>query len=388
MFAESERLLDRALKVIPNGTQTFSKSRTNYPVGVSPFYAKRASGSKLWDADGNKFIDFVSSLTPIILGYSDPYVDAAVLEQLEEGVIFSLPHKIEIEVSEMLVDTIPCAEMVRFGKNGSDVTTGAIRLARAYTGREHVAQCGYHGWHDWSMANTPRNLGIPQAVKDLTHVFKYNDIQSLERLFDERPNQFACVIMEPMNRDYPQNDFLHKCKALAHKNNALFILDEIITGFRFAVGGAQEYFNIRPDLATFGKAIANGYPLSAIVGNKEYMNYFDKVHFSFTNAGECLSLAAAKASLTKIKELDVPRYLKDLGKDIPGTGHPAWRHLEISDKTLFMQEMHKRGILCLGTVNLNYSHTLEDVDYLIQALKEWEGGELECQPLSTNFKIR
>ena len=389
MFSESESLLDRALKVIPNGTQTFSKSHTCYPRGVSPFYADKASGAHLVDVDGNGYIDFTSGLTAIILGYNDADITAAITEQaLFSGVIFSLPHKLEIEVSEMLVDMIPCAEMVRFGKNGSDTTTGAVRLARAYTGRDHVLMCGYHGWHDWSMANTPRNLGIPQAVKDLTHIFKYNDIQGLERLFDERPNQYACVIMEPMNREFPQDNFLQKCRDLAHKNNALFILDETITGFRFAVGGAQEYFGVTPDIATFGKAIANGYSLSAVVGKREYMEYFNKVHFSFTNAGECLSLAAAKACLTKIKELNVPKYLRELGKDIPGSGHPAWRHIDISNKTLFMQEMHKRGLLCLGTVNLNYSHTEEDVAKLIQALGEWEGAELECQPLPQGFKIR
>ena len=388
MFSESESLLDRALKVIPNGTQTFSKSHTCYPRGVSPFYAEYANGVTLHDVDGNKFTDFTSGLTAIILGYNDADVQQAVAEQICKGVIYTLPHKLEIEVAEMLVDMIPCAEMVRFGKNGSDTTTGAIRLARAYTGRDHIAHCGYHGFHDWSMANTPRNLGIPQAVKDLTHIFKYNDIQSLEKLFDERPNQYAAVIMEPMNREFPQDNFLQKCRDLAHKNNALFILDETITGFRFAVGGAQEYFGVTPDLATFGKAIANGYPLSAVVGKREYMDYFNKIHFSFTNAGECLSLAAAKACLTKIKELNVPKYLRELGKDIPGSGHPAWRHLDISNKTLFMQEMHKRGLLCLGTVNLNYAHTEEDVAKLIQALGEWEDGTLECMPLDAAFKIR
>ena len=148
MFSESESLLDRALKVIPNGTQTFSKSHTCYPRGVSPFYAKRGYGAMLWDVDDNKYIDFTSGLTAIILGYQDDDVDRAVEEQWMEGVIYTLPHKIEIEVSEMLVDMIPCAEMVRFGKNGSDTTTGAIRLARAYTGRDHIAHCGYHGWHD------------------------------------------------------------------------------------------------------------------------------------------------------------------------------------------------------------------------------------------------
>jgi glutamate-1-semialdehyde 2,1-aminomutase len=389
MYRESERLLERALKVIPNGTQTFSKSRTCYPAGVSPFYAEVAHGSHLQDVDGNTFIDFTSGLTAVILGYFDKDVTKAVTNQLlDSGVIFSLPHKLEIEVSEMLVDMIPSAEMVRFGKNGSDTTTGAVRLARAYTGRDHVAMCGYHGWHDWSNGMSGRNLGVPQAVKDLTHVFQYNDIDSLHRLFKDRPGQYACVIMEPMNRHWPQDDFLSKVKDLAHANGALFIMDETITGFRFSIGGAQQLFGVTPDLSTFGKGIANGYPLSALVGREEVMQTLNNVHFSFTNAGECLSLAAAKATLKKIKEENVPGYLVGLGLSIPGDGHPAWRHLNIGNKTLFMQEMHKRGILCLGTVNLNYAHTQEDVDKLIQALNEWEGAELECEPLQTGFKIR
>jgi glutamate-1-semialdehyde aminotransferase len=191
-----------------------------------------------------------------------------------------------------------------------------------------------------------------------------------------------------MNREFPQDNFLQKCRDLAHKNNALFILDETITGFRFAVGGAQEYFGVTPDLATFGKAIANGYPLSAVVGKREYMDYFNKIHFSFTNAGECLSLAAAKACLTKIKELNVPKYLAELGADVPGSGHPCWRHLDIPDKTLFAQEMHKMGFLCLGTVNLSYAHKMEHIIKFNYALEEWSGGVLECEPLQEGFKIR
>lgn len=390
MFAESERLLKQALKVIPNGTQTFSKSRTCLPAGVSPFYAARADGSRLWDVDGNEFLDFVNALTPIILGYNDPDVNRAIKEQVDNGVIFSLPHLLEIEVAEMIRDLVPCAEMVRFGKNGSDATTGAIRLARAYTGRDRIAVCNghYHGWHDWSIGISGRNLGVPQAVKDLTHTFEYNDIDSLHRLFKDRPNQYAAVIMEPMNRTWPLGDFLHEVRDLAHQNGALFILDEVITGFRFAVGGAQEYFGVTPDLACFGKAIANGYPLSVIAGKAEIMRRMEDIHYSFTYAGECLSLAAAKATLTKIRGENVPAYLAALGQGIPGTGHPAWRHLKIGNKTLFLQEMHKRGILCLGTVNLSYAHTLTDVARLVKALGEWESGVLECEPLKPLFRIR
>jgi glutamate-1-semialdehyde 2,1-aminomutase len=167
----------------------------------------------------------------------------------------------------------------------------------------------------------------------------------------------------------------------------LFILDEVITGFRMSIGGAQEYFDVTPDLCSLGKAIANGYPLSALVGKAEIMNHISNVHYSFTNAGECLSLAAAKATLNKIRQENVPKYLLWLGRSIYGKGHPVWKHLDICNKTLFMQEMHRRGILCLGTVNLNYAHTPEDVEKLKQALSEWEGGVLECEPLKP-FSIR
>jgi len=392
MFTRSEELLKRALKVIPNGTQTFSKSQTCLPYGVSPFYASKAEGARMWDVDGNEYIDFTSALTAIILGYNDSDVNAAVKQQVDNGVIFSLPHELEIRVSEMICDMVPCAEMVRFGKNGSDVTTGAIRLARAYTGRDHIAVCGYHGWHDWYIGVTGRNQGIPQATKDLTHVFQYNDIDSLHRILNARPNQFACVIMEPMNRVHPENDFLHKVKELAHKHGALFILDEVITGFRLAIGGAQEYFGVVPDLATFGKAVANGYPLSVLAGKEEVMRKINDTHYSFTYAGECVSLAAAEATLKKLKENDVPEYLAELGKIVPGTGHPAWRHLNFlnnENKTWFLQEIFKQGIFSLGTFNLNYAHTIKDVEKLGQVLSSIPlEGELQCEPLKPLFKIR
>ncbi len=389
-FEESERLLKRALRTIPNGTQTFSKSRTALPYGVSPFYASHADGPYIWDVDGNCYIDFVSALCPVILGYNDPDVTAAVVEQVRDGVLFSLPHELEIEVSETLVRLIPCAEMVRFGKNGSDATTGAIRAARSYTGRDHIAMCGYHGWHDWSMGNTPRNRGIPQAVRDLTHVFTYNDIGSLRRLFAERPHQYAAVIMEPMNREYPVDGFLHECRELAHQNGALFILDEVITGFRFGMGGAQELFGVTPDLACFGKAMANGYPLAAIVGRGDVMREFERVHYSYTNAGELVSLAAAKATLEKLERGDVASTLAALGAGIPGTGHPAWRHIPLTqdERPLFLQEMHKAGFLCLGTVNLTWAHEQEDVDGFVEVLGGWRGAMLECEPTSSVYRVR
>ena len=168
--------LARAEAVIPLGSQTFSKSRTALPIGASPLFIERGAGSHVWDVDGNEYIDFMSGLLAISLGYNDPDVNAAVRAQLEQGVIFSLPHPIETEVAERIVELVPCAELVRFGKNGSDATAGAIRVARAYTGRDRVAVCGYHGWQDWYIGSTTRDLGVPAATKALTHPFRYNDV--------------------------------------------------------------------------------------------------------------------------------------------------------------------------------------------------------------------
>ena len=346
-YKKSEQLLDRALKSIPLGSQTFSKSLTQYPRGVSPFFIEKGKGAKVWDVDGNKYIDFVNSLAAVTLGYCDKNVDEAVQKQMQNGVTFSLPHCLEMEVAEKLIDIIPCAEKVRFAKNGTDATSASIRIARAYTGKEHIAVCGYHGWQDWYIGSTTRDLGVPKAVKELTHKFEYNNIESLEKIFQER--ELACVIMEPMNAEYPQDNFLEKIKTLAHKNDALLIFDETITGFRYSLGGAQALFNVIPDLATFGKGMANGYPLSAVVGSNEIMQKVEDIFFSGTFGGETLSLAAANAVIDKYKKDNVPKYLNDLGNyllkklnqliikeglnDVFRTsGHPAWSFLQVNMK--------------------------------------------------------
>ena len=307
----SELLLKRALETTPLGSQTFSKSLTQYPRGVSPFFIKKGKGAEVWDVDGNEYIDFVNSLAAVTLGYCDADVDQAVQDQMQNGVTFSLPHTLEIELSEKLIDIIPCAEKVRFAKNGTDATSASIRIARAYTGKEHIAVCGYHGWQDWYIGSTSRDLGVPKAVKALTHKFEYNNIESLERIFQQ--NELACLIMEPMNVEYPQNNFLEKVKELVHNNNALLIFDETITGFRYSLGGAQELFNVIPDLATFGKGMANGYPLSAVVGSDKVMKKVEDIFFSGTFGGETLSLAAANAIIDKYKKVKVIKHFSEIG---------------------------------------------------------------------------
>lgn len=425
-YANSEALLIRAERIIPLGSQTFSKSRTQLPFGVSPYFVDRAKGSRLWDVDGNEYIDFVNALACVTLGYCDPDVDNAVRRQMESGVTFSLPHRLEMEVAEMLVEMIPCAEKVRFAKNGTDATSGAIRVARAYTGRDHVAVCGYHGWQDWYIGSTSRDLGVPRAVKELTHTFKYNEIASLQRVLDEHPGEFAAVILEPMNTAFPEDGFLEKVRDLTHRYGALLVLDETITGFRFSNGGAQQEFGVTPDLATFGKGIANGYPLSALVGKTEYMDIVEKIFFSGTFGGETLSLAAAKAVLTKLQREPVLDTLRlrgqkildgvnqliaelNLSRFLSISGHPTWSFLLFKDatpfsswdiKTLFMQEMFKRGIYTIGTHNLSYAHSDEDIARLLTCYRDVFGliGEsvsngtlkdrLECEPLAPLFKVR
>jgi glutamate-1-semialdehyde 2,1-aminomutase len=425
-YQRSEELLKRAQATIPLGSQTFSKSKTQYPYGVSPYFIKRGLGSHVWDVDNNEYIDFINSLCAITLGYNDPDVTEAVKQQLEEGIIFSLPHPIEMMVAEKIVEIVPCAEMVRFGKNGSDATSGAIRLARAFTGRDHVAVCGYHGWQDWYIGTTARNRGVPQVTRELTHTFTYNDLDSLAEIFKKWPDQIATVIMEPMNVVEPHEHFLSEVKELAHKNGALLIFDETITGFRFSNGGAQEYFGVTPDLATFGKGLANGYPLSAITGRADVMMLMEEIFFSFTFGGEALSLAAALATMTKLQNKPVIATITEQGKKVKQgvqqlidkhnlqqiislAGHPTWSFLLFQDtatysqwqmKTLFMQEVFKRGILSYGTHNMSYAHEDHDITRLLQVydevfpiLKDADENQaldryLECQPLEPLFKVR
>jgi glutamate-1-semialdehyde 2,1-aminomutase len=423
-YSSSEELLSRALKTIPLGTQTYSKSKTHYPLGVSPYFITKGKGSHVWDIDGNEYIDFVNALTAITLGYNDPDVNAAVLTQMEDGSIFSLPHPIEVRAAEKIVEMVPCAEMVRFGKNGSDATSAAVRLARAYTGRDRVARCGYHGWHDWYIGSTSKHRGIPKAVRDLTHSFTYNNLDSLHQLFQQYPEQIAAVILEPMNVVEPLPDFLENLKEITHRHGAILIFDETITGFRFAKGGAQEYFGVIPDLATFGKGLANGYPLSALVGRADIMKLMEEVFFSFTFGGETLSLAAALATMTKLQQEPVIETMKQQGqKVITGaktlierngishilsvSGHPVWSFLLFKDsspynsyqiKTLFLQEAFARGILTIGSHNLSYAHSDADVEQLLGVYDEVfailqdavDNGLLEqylrCEPLEPLFK--
>lgn len=425
-YRKSGEMLERAERTIPLGSQTFSKSRACLPVGAAPLFAARGDGGHLWDIDGNEYVDLIAGLACVTLGYRDPGVDAAVAEQLASGVIFSLPHRLEAEVAERIVSMVPAAEAVRFGKNGSDATAAAIRLARAHTGRDRIAVCGYHGWHDWYIGSTARDLGVPGAVRALTHTFYYNDIASLTGLLARHPGEFAAVIMEPMNAQWPQAEFLHDVQEAARDAGALFVLDEVITGFRFGRGGAQEVFGITPDLVTLGKGLANGYPLSAVAGRTDVMALMTEIFFSGTFGGDTVSLAAAGAVLDRIATTDVLLQLRTTGSELLESvgqviqdsgaagflsigGHPTWHVLSWKDsaqhtqwelRTLFLQEMMRRGILILSTHNLMAAHSDSDrtkavdtyrevLPFLVEADRAGSvRDQLECPVLEPLFRVR
>ena len=381
-FRISNQLYDRALRSIPLASQTFSKSAQNYVKGASPLFMERGAGAYVWDPDGNKYIDYVLGLMPIILGYRDRDVDRAIKNQVDKGILFSLPNELEITLAEELINIIPSAEMVRYGKNGSDVTSAAIRLARAYTNRDRIAICGYHGWHDWYIGTTSRNAGVPKDVRKLSTTFPFNDVGVLEHLLKSDPDGFAAVILEPEGIFEPQPGFLQSVRQLTDKYGVVLIFDEIITGFRVAMGGSQEKHQVIPDLSTFGKALGNGMPISAIVGRKEIMNLMTEIFFSGTFGGEVVSLAAALATLKKLRKLDAPtifqrvsaRIRSRVALAIERTGltevvslggvswwprlilHPQKKASQLLITSLLRQELLANGILIGSAFNFCIKH--------------------------------
>lgn len=376
-LTESDALYARATGLIPAHTQTLAKGPGQYVRGAAPKYLQRGRGARVWDVDGNEYVDLQMGIGPLSLGYAYGPVDDAIRSQLEDGITFSLMHPLEVEVAELVRDVVPNAEMVRYSKTGCDVTTAAIRLARAHTRREKVLCCGYHGWHDWYIAVTDRDAGIPRATAELTHTFQYNDIQSvLEGIDDDT----AAIILEPMVFEAPRPGFLEELRAICDRRGIVLVFDEMWTGFRLALGGAQEAFGVRGDLALFSKAVANGMPLSLLTGRGEIMRLLDKDVFFFTTfGGEALSLAAAKATIRELRAWDVPAHLARQGNKLRDgylalveknglsevtscVGYDArtmvtFRGPEaLLRKSLVQQEMLERGVLWGGFHNLSFSH--------------------------------
>jgi glutamate-1-semialdehyde 2,1-aminomutase len=392
-ISQSDSLYQRALKVQKPVTQTLAKGPGQFTNGVAPKYIVKGKGSHVWDADGNEYIDLNSAIGPISLGYAYPAVDEAIRRQLEDGITFSLMHPLEVELSELVQQVVPNAEAVKISKTGADVCSAAVRVARAFTGRDKIFCCGYHGWHDWYIGITSRNAGVPDAIQDLTYTFEYNDIESVKAALDE---SVAAIILEPFIFEAPKPGYLQQLAEVCKANGTLLIFDEMWTGFRVAVGGAQEYFDVKADLAVFSKACANGMPIALLTGRADVMELFNSEVFSYTTfGGEALSLAACIATINELRNKNVPHYLDAHGALLKNgynlaaieTGMDKYTRcvgfncrsmvtftaeagnaLEV--KTLMQQEMIKRGVLWAGFHNMCYSHTSEDIDYILLTYRD------------------
>ena len=402
-FEASNRLRPRYHALIPGGAHTYAKGDDQYPEGMAP-YIVRGAGCRVWDVDGNEFIEYGSGMRAVGLGHAFPPVIDAARRQLELGANFVRPSTIELECAEAFLACVP-ADMVKFSKDGSDATSGAIKLARAYTGRDHVAVCANHPFFsvdDWFMGSTGMPGGIPQSTRALTLKFNYNDLPSLEALFDRHPGQIAAIVLEAEKETPPAPGFFDGLRALCDRHGSVFILDEMITGFRWRLGGAQAYHGIRPDLSTFGKAMANGFSVAALAGRRELMRLGGQDHdrdrvflMSTTHGAETHGLAAAIATLDIYRSEPVIETLWQRGErlanglkaaaaaagvsdQVPILGQPCCLVFGSRDgnglpsqpfRTLLMQEIIRRGILATSLV-VNYSHREADIDRTIEAFGE------------------
>lgn len=373
--------MSRARKVLAYGGFDGVVQRPLYhgDDGVFPQFAVAAQGCELVDSCGQRYVDWTNGWGPVMLGYREPRVEAAIREQLAAGPTLSLMHPLEIEVAELIVELVPCAEMVAFGKNGSDVLNAAVRVARAATGRELVLQCGFHGFHEWYTCLHPEVRGIPAVFRELVRSFPYNDLAALEQLLASNSGRVAAIVMEPTARFLPAPGYLEGVRALASRHGCLLVFDEVITGFRVARGGAQELFGVVPDLACFSKGLANGMPISAIVGKREYMQFLPSTGFGMTFRGETLSLAAARATLRIVRDEPVCETLTRTGerlragferlcaeRGIPGKleGHPTRMSYAFAGagglswddvRKLFLQQCLIHGVMTGGMMTASYA---------------------------------
>ena len=394
----SQKLLERAKKVTPVASQTYSKSYRYYCEGTSPSFIDRGDGCFVWDVDNNKFIDFVCALGPIIVGYNNEQINKAVIKQLKKGISFSQPTKQTIELAEKLAEIIPAAEMVRFVKNGSDATSSAIKLARAYTGRDIIAVSGYHGMDDWYIISTDNNKGIPQELSKFTKSFKYNNLDSIRSLFNKYPNEIAGVILEPIQGNGPHPGYLKQLKEIVHSEGSLLIFDEVVSGFRYALGGASELYNVTPDLVTLGKAMGNGLPISAVAGKKEIIKLIESenVFVSTTFGGEALSIVGALETIkileqegtyekmnklgnmlkekleNLVEKFDLKEVVKIIGISphigVTFEGKGSLNYLDF--QSVFQETMISNHILTVGMTNISLAHSKKDINQYLEAARE------------------
>jgi glutamate-1-semialdehyde 2,1-aminomutase len=403
-FDRGRELTARARQIIPGGSHTYAKGEDQFPE-LAPGFIRRGDGCHVWDLDGNEFIEYGMGLRAVTLGHAFRPVTDAVMRELANGCNFVRPSPLEVTCAERFLELMPAFDMVKFGKHGSDALDGAVRLARAHTGRDYIAICADHPFFsvsDWFIGTTDMPAGVPQWVRSRTVKFRYNDLKNLEALFDQYPDQIACVILEPARTDEPQPGYLAGLKDLCRRRGSVLVFDEMITGFRWHRSGGHHVYGVTPDLASFGKAIANGYSLSALAGSRELMQLGGYDHdrervflLSTTHGAETHSLAAAIATMEFYRDNDVTGFLhrqgrrlregvtraaraagvsrqvECLGRDCgllfttrDGEGKPSQEY-----RALFMQEIIRRGVLA-PSLYVSYSHSDRDIDYSIDAIAE------------------
>ncbi len=394
-FKKSNELLERELKVSPLAAQTYSKSYRYFSKGFAPSYMDYGKGCYIYDVDGNEFIDFMCALGPVTVGYNEPSINEAVIKQVQRFASGSLQSELEVLLAEKICQIIPCAEMVRFLKNGGDATTAAIRLARAYTNRDVVLMSGYHGMHDWSIGASENHLGVPDDVRKLTINFTYNDLDDLENKLKD--NNVAAVILEPIQSNGPIDGYLQRVKELAHKYGAILIFDEVVSGFHYALGGAQEIYGVSPDLVAFGKGIANGYPIAAVAGRKDLMEQIEKgVFVSTTFGGDSISMAAALATLEILERPGFYEHINEIGSVLHDgikekinkyalndvlsvSGLPAHCGVAFDGKgslsyldiqSIYSQTILQHGIIQFAIYFLNSHHTKKEAQIYLEATDE------------------
>jgi glutamate-1-semialdehyde 2,1-aminomutase len=401
-FLRSRLMQARAHEIIPGGCHTAAKGDDQYPE-LAPGFIARGKGCHVWDVDGNEYIEYGMGLRAVTLGHAHPSVVAAAYEAMQGGANFTRPCEIEVRCAEAFLEMVTTAEMVKFTKDGSAATSAALKLARAHTGRDLVAICRNHPFfssEDWFIGTTAVNAGVPQAIRELTVSFNYNDIESVERLFQQHKGRIACLIMEPCKYEPPENGFLLEVQDVCKREGALFILDEMITGFRMHNGGAQQIFGIKPDLSTWGKGLANGFALSALAGKREYMELGGlkterpRVFLlSTTHGAETHAMAAAIECMRIYREEPVVETIRSQGEQlaarwrettaahgladhVPLFGFPCNLVFGTRDangeasqafRSLLLQELIRRGVLAPSLV-ISYSHTDEDIERTIEAL--------------------
>lgn len=405
---QSNVLYERALELMPGGTQLFSRRADRFVPGITPMYLERAEGVCVWDVDGNEYIDFGMGCGPVILGHAYPAVTEAVTAALQNGNCLTVNSPLEIELAQRLAELVPCAQMTRFFKGGGEANAAAIRIARGHTGRDVVLFCGYHGWHDWYLAANllgPDTLnshllpgldtrGVPQALCGTAIPFAYNNLDSLQAALEQNQGRVACVIMEAARSKRPAPGFLEGVRELCEAHKVVLIFDEVVTGFRLALGGAQEYFGVIPDMATFAKALSNGIPLGAVCGRREIMQSAATMFISSTYFSDTLGLAAGLATLHELATKPVLPHIWAMGEklqqglqelaaryELPFVceGFPPILHMSfaVPDEkqkvlmtTIYLQELVKRGILCLMGAYLSYSHQPAHIEAYLQAAEE------------------